>query len=232
MRYKVNTKLAKGRVRKSPTTKSKTLTLLKKGTIVTVDKIEDGWCHLPAYGGYMKASIMKKIEDPKPVTSTLEAFHKLAMEYCYHTNTKEANYPSGKPTQAYYDGFRKAFSETERKKWSRKAHKVGANCGAFVGTVVRNSGYDKSYPHTASQAYSHLKNNPKFKRLEGKKENLVDGCIVIQRKKNNAWHTWMYCEGKVREASFGDFYPKTTGSLNTRMNKADKSILAIFVPVE
>lgn len=246
MKYKVISKKSL-RVRKSATTKSKTIKYLKNGTIIDVDKTANGWAHVPKYGGYCSLRLLKLVnsevttqnttEQTKPVvtpekeekpSSNAQKIAKWAKDMAYTTNTSSAKYPSGKPTQAYYDGFRKAFSTAERNKWSWAAHRVGANCGGFVGACVRLAGVDPKFPHTAAAAFSHLDNTKLFKRVEAKASKLQDGDIIDYRNSGGGCHICIYYGGQIKEASAGDFYPKTTNSVNARINSKGKSKLRVY----
>lgn len=232
--YKVNTKKLKLNVRKSPSLKGKVVGRLSKGTTVTVKSISNGWAYITSpKEGYVKASLLRKVESATPITpvatddrSNAQKIADLAYEYAYKTNDSKARYKGGKPTVAYKQGFEKAFPYSERKKWKYASHRVGANCGAFVGTCVRNAGIEPKFPHTSQAAYKYLDKTNKWERipLDGKLEN---GDIIVYHKGSDG-HICIHYDGQIKEANYNGFYPKTTNSLKARLSTTGKSKVRVY----
>lgn len=241
MKYEVISK-KKLRVRKKPRLSGKVLGYLKPGSTVNIDRIEGKWAHR-AKGGYCAVRLLKKVEEPKPQPKPVpkpqpkpvpkpvvektnaEKIAEMAYELAYKTNNSRAKYPGGKPTQAYYKAFRQAFPEEERKEWKYKAHKDGANCGAPVGTIIRLLGIDKSFPHTSMAAVKHLENTKKFMRVEP--EDVKTGDIIVYKKGGDG-HICVAYKGMVIEAAFNKFYPKTTNSLEKRLDPKGKKWVRVY----
>ena len=149
---------------------------------------------------------------PAPEPTGAEKIVAKAKEFAYATNTKEANYPSGKPKAAYKAGLNKAYPN--RSSWG-KAPKAGASCDVFVGTVVRCAGVDSNFPRGLSPSY--LAKSSKFKQVS--KSSVQDGDIIVSSK-----HICIVYGGKIKEASNGDFYPKTTNTLSKRLTASGAKV--------
>lgn len=147
----------------------------------------------------------------KPKTNS-EMMAEKANEFAYATNTSKAKYPDGEPKPAYKKGLNEAYPD--RSGWGT-APKKGASCDVFVGTVVRCAGVDKNFPRGLSPSY--IAKSNKFKKV-GKK-NLKDGDIIVSPK-----HICIHYGGKIKEASHGDFYPKTTNTLKSRLNASGAKV--------
>lgn len=167
--------------------------------------------------GYDPDAVQKKVnellsakapttEKPKKLTNR-EKLAKCAEEFAYTTNTKKASYPNGAPKAAYKKALYKVYPNL--KKLSSPAAK-GASCDVFVGVCVRSAGIDKNFPRGLSPSY--LAKSKKFKLIS--KKNVMKGDIIVSPK--HICIAWS--DGKVKEASNGDFWPKTTKALNSRLN--------------
>ena len=159
--------------------------------------------------GYDPDAVQKKVNEllaPKEKTSR-EKLAEKADEFAYATNTSKANYPNGKPKAAYSKALDNVYGKN--RKWSAAAKK-GASCDVFVGTCVRSAGIDKNFPRGLSPSY--LAKSKKFKQIS--KSDVKPGDIIVSSK--HICIAWS--DGKVKEASNGDFYPKTTNTLKKRLN--------------
>ena len=141
-----------------------------------------------------------------------EKIAKCAYDFAYTTNTKKAAYPSGSPKEAYSQAIDKAYGKN--RKWSAPAKK-GASCDVFVGTCVRSAGVDKNFPRGLSPSY--LAKSSKFKRIS--KSNAKSGDIIVTPK-----HICIVYDGKIKEASYKGFYPKTTNTLKKRLNASGAKV--------
>lgn len=137
-----------------------------------------------------------------------------ANEFAYSTNTSKAKYPSGSPTSAYKAGLNKAYPN--RSSWG-KAPKAGASCDVFVGTCVRCAGIDPNFPRGLSPSY--LAKSDKFKLVKVTASTIQNGDIIVTSK-----HICIAYGGKIKEASNGDFYPKTTNTLSKRLNASGAKV--------
>ena len=167
----------------------------------------DGWF---CYEKSMKGCIPKLwiVERIKEEPTKAEKLAKCAYDYAYTTNTKKAKYPSGAPKAAYKTALYKAYPNLKSLK---SAAAKGASCDVFVGTCVRSAGIDKNFPRGLSPSY--LANSTKFKRVKVTTKTIQDGDIIITSK-----HVCIAYGGKIKEASNGDFWPKTTNTLKSRLN--------------
>lgn len=166
--------------------------------------------------GYDPDAVQKKVnellsvkapttEKPKELTNR-EKLVKCAYEYAYTTNSSKARYPSGAPKAAYKKALYKVYPNL--KKLSSPAAK-GASCDVFVGVCVRSAGIDNKFPRGLSPSY--LAKSKKFKQIS--KDKVKKGDIIVTPK--HICIAWT--DGKVKEASNGDFYPKTTNTLKKRL---------------
>ena len=163
----------------------------------------------PYMGNALHTDTNKPItEAAKPaVTKTnAEKLAKCAYDFAYTTNTSKAKYPSGAPKEAYSKAIDKVYGKN--RKWSTPAKK-GASCDVFVGTCVRSAGIDKNFPRGLSPSY--LAKSKKFRQVS--KNNVKSGDIIVSPK-----HICIAYNGKIKEASYKDFYPKTTNTLKARLN--------------
>lgn len=154
----------------------------------------------------------KAVYPIEPTKTNAQKLAEKANEFAYATNTKDANYPNGKPKEAYKAGLNKAYPN--RSSWG-KAPKAGASCDVFVGTCVRCAGIDNNFPRGLSPSY--LAKSSKFKQVS--KSSVQDGDIIVSSK-----HICIAYGGKVKEASNGDFYPKTTNTLSKRLDASGAKV--------
>lgn len=170
--------------------------------------LRNGWI---SYEENMRGDVSRvwsgKLPEVKKELTNREKIAQCAEDFAYSTNTKKAAYPSGEPKEAYKKGLDQAYGKN--RKWSDPAKK-GASCDVFVGTCVRCSGVDKKFPRGLSPSY--LAKSSAFKQIS--KDKVKPGDIIVSPK--HICIAW--ADGKVKEASYGDFYPKTTNSLKARLN--------------
>lgn len=151
-----------------------------------------------------------KPEKPKKLTNA-EKMAKYANEFAYATNTKKANYKNGKPKAAYLKALKKYHPNY--KSWSHD----GCSCDAFQSTVVIAAGLGNCPRGLSVQWLVKSKN---FKEVYPKTvKELRDGDIIIRYDaKTQKGHTCIFCDGKIKEASNKDFWPKTTNTAKARLN--------------
>ena len=176
--------------------------------------------HAPEPTAKKKTPAKKK---PSAVTS---AIAKKAKEYAYPTNTSDANYKGGKPTDAYKKGLDEAYPK--RGSWG-VAPRKGASCDVFVGTCVRNAGIDKSFPRGLDDQWKHLKESDKFALVKNPSvDNVKDGDIITYIKSSGGGHICIVCDGKIKEAGYQHYSPKTTNYLKQRLSKKGKKWLKVY----
>ena len=78
------------------------------------------------------------------------------------TPKSKLTWPNGSRPAAYTAALQKAYGS--RKGWGKQT-RAGASCDVFVGTVVRSSGYDTSFPRGLDGDRSYLPKSDKFKRV-------------------------------------------------------------------
>lgn len=83
---------------------------------------------------------------------------KIARELAYPKGTTKAtyNYKTGKPKEAFTAAIKKVYGSVYST-WSKQT-RMGASCDVFVGTVLRYSGCDTTYPRGLA---SQIKKTPK-----------------------------------------------------------------------
>jgi N-acetylmuramoyl-L-alanine amidase len=137
-----------------------------------------------------------------------------ANEFAYSTNTKDANYPSGRPKAAYKTALYQVYPNLKKLK---SAAAKGASCDVFVGTCVRSAGIDPNFPRGLSPSY--LAKSDKFKLVKVTASTIQNGDIIVTSK-----HICIAYGGKIKEASNGDFYPKTTNTLSKRISASGAKV--------
>lgn len=148
-----------------------------------------------------------------------------ANELAYKTNTSKANWPNGKPTEA----FRKAFKIVYKgfhfwNAWSKE----GFSCDVFVGTCVRAAGVVKNFPAGLWKQLAYLKKHCTI--IKAEIENTRDGDIFFYRKNKigKHGHIGIIYGGQVKEASAKHYAGKTVNALKTRLSKEGKKYVYVF----
>lgn len=181
---------------------------------VTADGIF-GANSMKAWQRFLNDNWDKKAVYPiEPEKTKAQILAEKANAFAWSTNTKKANYPDGAPTAAYKEGLNKAYPD--RSKWG-KAPKAGASCDVFVGTCVRCAGIDPKFPRGLSPSY--LAKSDKFRQVNVTAGTIQNGDIIVSPK-----HICIAYGGKIKEASNGDFYPKTTDTLNKRLKASGAKV--------
>lgn len=148
-----------------------------------------------------------------------------AHECAYTTNDSRAKYPQGKPKKAYKDALNEVYPD--RSRWG-KAPSMGASCDVFVGTVIRASGIDKDFPRGLADQIPYLHKSSKFTEVKVTADSVKDGDIIVYTKKSGGGHICIVVKGKIKEASYNMYYPKTTNYLKQRLDKSGKSMLKVY----
>ena len=181
--------------------------------------------YAPYMGNALHTDVNKapvKKAKPKPKNKIGEC----ANEFAYGSNTSKANYPKGSPKKVYKDALAKAYPN--HNKWGTAPSK-GASCDVFVGTCVRMSGIDKSFPRGLDEQWEHFKKSDKFVLVKNPTVKTVkDGDIITYVKSSGGGHTCIVYGGKVKEAGYAHYWPKTTNYLKQRLSKKGKKWLRVY----
>ena len=153
----------------------------------------------------------------------------LANEYAYPTNTSEAKYNGGSPKEEYVKGLDKAYPN--RSSWG-VAPRKGASCDVFVGTCVRNAGVDSKFPRGLAEQIPYLAKSSAFKEVSVTTSTAQDGDIIVYTKTKGGGHICIVFGGKIKEAGFESYYPKTTDYLKQRLSMDGKKMLKVYRAVE
>lgn len=131
----------------------------------------------------------------------------IELAWPYGTATSVYKYKGGNPTDAYKAALDAVFPN--RSGWGSKPKK-GASCDVFVGTVVRASGYDPTFPRGLSDVESHMDLYPNRweKHTDIRTADAMQpGDVVYMRWTNNGTkygHIMIYVgNGKVANAHYG-----------------------------
>ena len=164
-----------------------------------------------------------KEETPKAPTPGDKIAEK-GWEYAYHNNTSDASYKSGKPKAAYKKALDAAWGKI--RKWQAAAA-AGASCDVFIATCIRMSGIDENAPRGLGRE-KYFDKSEKFERVNATAKTAQDGDIISINWTGNKWHWCMVYGGKILEASLGEFYPKTTNTLESRISPKDKKSVVVY----
>ena len=170
-----------------------------------------------------KAKTAPKKKETK--TEEVNKIAKCANEFAYSTNTSKANYPKGSPKAVYKEALAKAYPN--HNKWGTAPSK-GASCDVFVGTCVRNSGIDKNFPRGLDEQIDYLPKSKKFKEVKVTTKTVKDGDIIVYAKSGGGAHICIAYGGKIKEAGYQHYYPKTTNYLKQRLSKKGKKWLKVY----
>lgn len=175
---------------------------------------------------YMGNALHTDTNAPKKtvkVPTNAEKLAAKAYEFAYHSNTKKASYPSGAPKAAYKDALDKYFGKNRR--WSTPAKK-GASCDVYIAACIRAAGIDKDAPRGMVRSW--LDKSSKFKRVSVTTKTVKDGDIISIYWSNGKPHWCIAYGGKILEASYGGWYPKTTNTLASRLSKKGKQSVVVY----
>lgn len=175
---------------------------------------------------YMGNALHTDTNAPKKtvkVPTNAEKLAAKAYEFAYHSNTKKASYPSGAPKDAYKKALDEYFGKNRR--WSTPAKK-GASCDVYIAACIRAAGIDKDAPRGMVRSW--LDKSDKFKRVNVTTKTVKDGDIISIYWSNGKPHWCIAYGGKILEASYGGWYPKTTNTLSSRLSKKGKQSVVVY----
>lgn len=168
-----------------------------------------------------KTATLAAAATPKPQTNG-QKLAANAWAFAYHSNTKKAKYPSGKPKKAYTAALNKYFGK--KRPWSKPAEK-GASCDVYQALNIRATGLGNA-PRGLTRSW--MDKSKHFKRVKVNYKTIKDGDIISIVWSNGNPHWCMAYKGKVLEASYGGFYPKTTNKLKSRLSKSGKQSVVVY----
>lgn len=161
-----------------------------------------------------------------------------ALELAWSEDTSPSLYTYGKSGARATDAFRQALDEQfpTHKNWSGGGPAVGASCDVFVGTVVRSSGYDESFPRGLEQQWPYLQKSDKWQRVDnfnGSVDTLENGDVIIYRRSEKGeklkGHIFLYYKNGEKEGYAEASLNKTYGHLvpgrNAVQSKLNKSYI-------
>ena len=164
---------------------------------------------------------------PKPAvvqtTSNAAKIAAKASELAYATDAKAAEYDGGKPKAAYKKALNAA--NPNRKKWSKPA-RDGASCDVFARVVCHASGVDKNMPRGRDEQNKHLANSPKWKLVTD--GSIKDGDIITYIRNDGGGHICIYVDGKIKEAAYNKYYPRTTKTKASKLSKKGKKWVKVY----
>lgn len=175
---------------------------------------------------YMGNALHTNTNAPKKtvkVPTNAEKLAAKAYEFAYHSNTKKASYPSGAPKDAYKKALDEYFGKNRR--WSTPAKK-GASCDVYIAACIRAAGIDKDAPRGMVRSW--LDKSDKFKRVNVTTKTVKDGDIISIYWSNGKPHWCIAYGGKILEASYNGWYPKTTNTLASRLSKSGKQSVVVY----
>ena len=174
---------------------------------------------------YMGNALHTDTNAPKatPVKKTNgQKLAEIAWSFAWHSNTKKAKYPSGKPKKAYTKALDEVWGKN--RKWSAPA-RAGASCDVNIATCIRKAGLGNA-PRGMGRSW--LDKSKNFKRVNVTYKTIKDGDIISIIWSNGNPHWCMAYGGKVLEASYNGFYPKTTNTLKSRLSKSGKQSVVVY----
>lgn len=120
--------------------------------------------------------------------------------WAYGTPKSKYTYPSGSATAGFKKAIEKAYPK--RSTWGKQT-RAGASCDVFVGTVVRASGVDTSFPRGLDGVEKHCKNNPKWQALAIKDTSKLQAGDVVFYLYKGGGHIYIYLgNGYVANAHY------------------------------
>ena len=183
-------------------------------------KLRNGWI---SYKDNMRGAVLRVWSAKCPKLTSNEKLAKKGWAFAYHSSKAEdADYPDGKPKEAYAEALNKYFGKNRG--W-QDAAKKGASCDVFIATCIRAAGLGDA-PRGMGRSW--MDNSKNFKRVNVTYKDIKDGDIISIVWNSGNPHWCMAFDGKVLEASLKDFYPKMTNKLKSRLSKSGKQSVVVY----
>lgn len=98
---------------------------------------------------------------PKPTKTSGDKIYDKAIECAWPKGTAKSkySYPKGSATAAFKKAIARAYPD--RESWGAQT-RAGASCDVFAGTVIRDSGVDKTFPRGLDGVESHCAKHPEI----------------------------------------------------------------------
>ena len=166
-----------------------------------------------------RVNVVAKPATPKPAPQVnANKIAAKAKELAWAKGTAKSKYAwsGGTATAAFKTAINKVYPK--RSNWS-KAPRLGCCCDVFVGTVVRSSGVDPTFPRGFDEQIKHK--SDKLQKLVftnvAPLSVAKDGDVILytKNKKGTEKHVLIYADGVIYEAQ----YEKTYGHVNTGVEK-------------
>lgn len=161
--------------------------------------------------------------EPVIVTGGAKKIVKKAKACAWPFGTEKSvyKYKGGDPTEEFQAAIATAYPN--RTKWGKQT-RAGASCDVFVGTVVRASKYDTTFPRGLDEIVSYMKKHTdKWKKtgISTKNEALMQpGDIIYQIYNSGTGHVCIYLgNGKIANAHYGGGTNGTYGVIETYASK-------------
>lgn len=149
------------------------------------------------------------------------------LAWAYGTKRSKYKYPSGSATPAFKVAIAKVYPK--RGSWSKQC-RLGASCDVFVGTVVRNSGHDSTFPRGLDDVREHISKYPNLYKVINRpsKSDLKKGDIVMWETAS-AGHIFVYVgDGKEAEANHNG---KNYGHISKLYIPSSTKLYKVFRPI-
>lgn len=182
-------------------------------------ELRNGWI---SYEDNMRNAVTRVWSAKCPALTGAEKLAKRGWKFAYHSNTDDADYPSGKPKEAYSKALDKYFGK--KRSWQPSA-RDGASCDVFIATCIRAAGLGDA-PRGMGRSW--MDKSKHFKRVEVTYKTVKDGDIISIEWKNGNPHWCMAFDGKILEASLNGWYPKTTNTLKSRLSPKGKKSVVVY----
>lgn len=147
------------------------------------------------------------------------------------TSSALYKYSGGSASPNFQTAINTVFPD--RSRWG-KAPRLGASCDVFVGTTIRTSGYDTTYPRGWDEQYPYLANSDKWVKISysGDLSSLRSGDIILYKRSSGGCHTCIYVNinGKsyLAEAQIEKYYGFINSSLGKVQKFSDKKVLVVY----
>ena len=173
---------------------------------ISIDKLEEGEylykVIVKLKNGSEKTLLNQEFEILRPPSGELIAEKAIECAWPYGTPRSKYKYNGGSRTSAYTAALSQAYGS--RSGWSKQTS-AGASCDVFVGTAIRASGYDTSFPRGLDDVEAYCRKHPEKWENTGitSESQMLPGDVVFQRFKSGGGHISIYLgNGKVANAHY------------------------------
>lgn len=145
----------------------------------------------------------------------------------YGTKKSKYKYPHGSSTTNFKSAIAKVYPK--RTSWSVQC-RLGASCDVFVGTVVRFSGHDTTFPRGLDDVRNHItKHSNLWKVINRPKKSELKKGDVVMWETASAGHIFIYVgDGKEAEANHNG---KNYGHISKLYIPSEPKLYKVFRPI-